>query len=331
MRQEEFGLGHTALRIHRGCQLCQQQSAVVVTGLRAAPRHHGRITVAGDYPARIRLNWQWRTSPSLELVGQLEARGDLRRYDVDHTLQLPQELATEGWISYVDDVLQFDLSNSWAALEWPVGDSLLTSTGGTLKLAGSPNSVKLALDTRASFDDLPETQIRLEGVLDPDKIRMTQLDAESDLGRLAASGDVRWQPALSFDVAYAVEDLDPSLAYEPLTGQVSAGGIATGEWVAGDPRVTVVVGGLDGSINKQPLDGGGTFAYSEEQITVSRGRVQLGANRLGFSGAVGDRLSLDAQVEFPVIRELFPDARPNVAFPSAGGRRGGCGLPFHGL
>ncbi len=268
----------------------------------------GRITVTGEYPGQIRLDWQWRTSPSLELAGRLEARGDLRRYDVEHTLQLPQELATEARVSYVDDVLEFDLSNTWSALEWPVGDSLLTSTGGTLKLAGNPNSVNVSLDTRASFDDLPETQIDLQGVLDPEKIRISQFDASSDLGRLVASGDVRWQPALGFDVAYSVEDLDPALASGMLAGQLSARGIATGDWTAGDPRLAVVVGALEGRINDQPLGGGGTVGYSGTQLTVSNGRVELGSNRVAIDGALGDRIALDAEIELSAIHELLPDA-----------------------
>ncbi len=273
----------------------------------------GRLTLAGDYPGRIRLHWKWSQSPSQEFTGQLEARGDLRRYDVEHVLQLPHEVVTEGRISYVDSVLEFDLANNWADFEWPVGDSLLTTTGGTLELSGNPSSVDVSLDTRAGLGDLPETQVNLKGILDPQKIRMSQLDASNDFGRLAASGDVRWQPALAFDIAYSLEDLSPSLASKLLTGQVDARGMATGEWIAGSPSVTVIVGALDGQVNDQPLGGGGTVRYSREQLTVTNGRVELGGNRIGIRGAIGDRLAMNARVDLPAIRELLPDASGSLS------------------
>lgn len=273
----------------------------------------GRITVRGDYPGRIRLDWRWIASPSQTFAGQLRARGDLRRYDVEHTLQLPQGLSTKGHFSFVESMLVFDLTNTWAALEWPVDGSVLTSTGGTLRLAGNPSNVDVSLEANASFADIPPAQIDLQGMLDPNKIRMTRLHAESDLGRLVASGDIGWQPALMFDVAYSLEELDPSLASGLLTGQVNASGTAAGEWANSDPAVSVVVSALSGRVNNQPLRGDVAFDYSKQQFTVSNSHVQLGSNRLDFSGAVGDRFSLDARAEFSSIQELLPDASGSLS------------------
>ncbi len=233
----------------------------------------GRVTATGDYPGRVRLDWQWRTSASQEFAGQLQVQGDLRRYDVEHTLQLPHGLSTNGHFSFVDNLLEFDLSNTWAELEWPVGESTLKSTGGTLSLAGNLSNIDLSLGTSARLDDLPEVRINLEGVADPGKIRLTRFDADTDSGRFVASGDVRWQPAPSFDLIYA----------------------------------------LEGRINDQPLGGGGTLGYAQGQFTVSNGRIELGSNRLELAGAVGDRLALDAEVDLPSIGELLPDASGNLS------------------
>lgn len=273
----------------------------------------GRVTIAGDYPGRIQLNWRWSASPSVAIAGELEARGDLHRYDVEHTLRVPQEIATTGHVSYVDHVLDFDLASSWSALEWRVENSLLTAMEGTLRLRGNPSNIDVSFDTRAGFDDLPETEINLEGIVEPEKLSVTRLDAGSDLGRLVASGELRWQPGLAFDVTYSLEGLDPSLASGLLAGEIGVRGTATGERVAGVPKATVVVDTLGGQINDQPLGGGGTVQVSGGQIAVSNGRLQLGGNRLGVSGAVGDEIALDAQLEFPAIRELLPDASGSLS------------------
>ncbi len=115
----------------------------------------------------------------------------------------------------------------------------LQSRNGTLRLRGNLGKLDIALDALGSFDDLPETRIVLDGNTDLESIDFSSLDATNDRGRLNASGNAGWAPTPSFDIEYALADLDPSLASDLVQGQISASGKARGTF--GEDTLTLAV------------------------------------------------------------------------------------------
>ena len=273
----------------------------------------GIATLANSYPGKLDLRWRWTASPSLQLGGDLQLRGDMRRYEIEHLLSAPQNLTTTGHVSYVANEVRFDLSNDWKALEWPLGESLLESPSGTLRLKGSPKSIEVSLAALATVDDFPETRIDLEGDLDPDSMRFSRFAAVSNLGRLESSGTVGWSRTPEFDLEYAISGLDPSSVSALFEGQIDARGSARGTLADGAPDVTVLVSELSGAVNSQPLDGSGAVGYSTERILVTSSRIRLGGNEVRVNGVIADALSLDAELQFPAIQELIPSASGSLS------------------
>ena len=189
----------------------------------------------------------------------------------------------------------------------------MRSSTGSLELRGGPSRLEVTLDAFGRLDDLPETKVVIEGELDVQSIRFSALSASNDYGLLNASGSVGWAPEQSFDVEFALSNLDPSLASTLLTGQVGATGRASGTLQSGAPDISASIGELSGIINGHSLTGSGEFEYTPDQLTVSTGRIGLGHNRIDFSGAIGNKLSLDANLQFPAIDELLPDAAGSLS------------------
>lgn len=273
----------------------------------------GRATLADSYPGRINMTWQWSGSPSLELAGNLQLRGDLQRYELTHTLRSPQQLSTRGEVSYDNARLVVDLANTWDALEWQFDDSLLRSSGGALRVRGEPARLQITLDALGSLDAWPETRITLDGETDLEQIRFSSLGASSELGQLEASGNVRWTPEVDFDVEYALSNLDPSFASDRLQGQVNLAGRASGALRADDLEVAAQVRRADGLVNGHRLDGSVDIAYASRQLVVSNGLVRLGSNRLSFRGSAGEKVSLRAELDAPALDELLPELTGSAA------------------
>jgi len=273
----------------------------------------GDIEFAGLYPGSLDLSWRWSESPSLQLAGFLKLAGDLRRYELNHTLSAPQRLSTTGSFSYVSNELTLDVENTWEMIEWPIGQSLLQSSTGSLLLHGGPSRLDVTLDGLGRLDDLPETKVLLKGELDVQGIQFAAMSASNDHGLFKSSGNVRWAPEQSFDVEFALSNLDPSLVSQLLKGQVGSAGRASGTLLPGAPKITISINELDGIINGHPLTGSGEFEYASDRLTVSKGQIGLGHNQIDIGGAVGDRLSLDANLHFPAIDELLPDAAGSLS------------------
>jgi translocation and assembly module TamB len=273
----------------------------------------GDIELANRYRSNLNLEWQWTESPSLQLKGSLSLRGDLQRYDLQHKLDAPQQLVTSGSFSYVANELELDLENTWDAFQWEINESLLQTRNGSLRLQGNLGKLEIALDALGSLDDLPETRVVLDGDTDLESIDFSSLVATNDLGQLTASGNAGWVPTPSFEIEYALSDLDPSLASDLLHGQINASGKASGTFGEDTYDLAVKVRELGGLINGQPLDGGGEFTYTQNQLVLADSRVQLGRNRLDVRGTAGNTLSLDVIMELPALQELSPDAAGSLA------------------
>ncbi len=269
---------------------------------------NGGIELANLYRSNINLQWQWRESPSLQLSGSLTLRGNLRRYDLQHRLDAPQQLVTTGNFSYLANELELDIENTWDAFQWEINESLLQTRNGSLRVQGKLARLAIALDAYGRFDEFPETRIVLDGTTDLESIDFSSLVATNDLGRLNASGSAGWAPTLTFDIEYALADLDPALASDLVQGQINASGKASGTFSEDTYSLAVSVRELGGLINGQPLDGGGELTYSQNQLVVADSRVQLGSNRVNVRGTAGNTLSLDAVLELPALQQLSPDA-----------------------
>jgi len=273
----------------------------------------GSIELANLYQSNLDLLWQWTESPSLQLSGSLSLHGDLRRYDLQHKLDAPQQLATSGNFSYVGNTLELDLENTWDAFQWKINESLLQTRNGSLRLQGNLARLAIALDAYGSFEEFPETRVVLEGTTDLARIDFSSLVATNDFGQLNASGNAGWDPTPTFDIDYALSDLDPSLASDLLRGQVNASGNASGTFGEDTHTLAVSVRELGGLINDQLLDGSGEFTHTPNQLVVADSRVQLGENRVSIRGTAGNTLSLDAILELPALQELSADAAGSLS------------------
>jgi len=273
----------------------------------------GDIELADLYRSNLKLQWQWTESPSLQLSGGLSLRGNLRRYDFEHQLNAPQKLVTTGNFSYVANELELDLENTWEAFQWAFDESLLQTRNGSLRVQGNLARLDIALDALGSLDDFPETRLVLHGETDLQGIDFSSLVATNDLGRLNASGSAGWAPTPTFDIEYALADLDPSLASDLMQGRISASGKASGTFSEDSQTLAVSVRELSGLINGQLLAGGGAFTYTPDRLVVTDSRVQLGANRVSVRGTAGDSLSLDAVLELSALQELSPDAAGSLS------------------
>ena len=273
----------------------------------------GSIELADLYRSKLDLDWQWTESPSLQLQGKLSLRGDLQRYEIEHVLHAPQHLITSGSFSYIANELQVDLENTWDAFQWEIGESLLQSRNGSLRVQGNLSRLDIAFNALSRLDELPETQVKLEGNTDLQSIDFSSLVASNDLGRLSASGSASWAPIPIFDIEYALSDLDPSMASDLLQGKVDASGKANATLGEDTHKLAVTVSKLGGLVNGQPLDGSGAFTHTPNRLIVTDSRVQLGSNRVSVRGTAGDALSLDAILELPAIQALIPDAAGSLS------------------
>lgn len=268
----------------------------------------GRLRMAGAWPALANVAWQWRQSDTLEFSGDLQLQGDTSRYELQHALTAPVEVASSGSVSFASGTLRADLTNEWESLELPVGERRLQSSAGSLRLQGSTSDYAVELDAQARIDDLPETRIELTGDANVQAIRISSLRAVNDLGELAGSGNAAWLPERTIDMRFSLTGVDPAMVSKLVTGQLEFDGRVQALFGEQAPDIAVQIERMGGDVNGHVFDGRADLAYRNSKLIISDARLRAGTNRAIVSGTLGDTVSMNVDVDLPAISELVPEA-----------------------
>ncbi len=266
----------------------------------------GSLTLSDWYATRARVAWRWRQSDELQFAGELALQGDMRRFELRNSLTAPVTLSTSGSIAFDSGILLADLTNEWRSLEYSLGDRLLKSSSGTLRLDGSIDEYSVSLDASAQLDDLPETRIELTGDASTEAIRVSQVRLANELGILSANGNARWRPDQTYNFDFSLSGFDATRLSDLVTGTLEMDGNISGRF--GEQGFDLRIARLGGDVNGFPVDGSGIVNYAQETLSVSDARLRLGSNSARFSGLLGTSIALDADLEFATLTEVLPDA-----------------------
>ncbi|MBT8091445.1 MAG: translocation/assembly module TamB domain-containing protein [Gammaproteobacteria bacterium] len=269
----------------------------------------GDATLAGSYPASATATWRMRRPDQQSFSGTLTLRGDSANYQVTHSLSSPFEIRTQGQMSLAENGVSFNLDNSWdeIALAAENGQAL-TSRNGTLRLFGSADD--FAFDGRAAiaFDHLPIFEVNLQGDRNGDVVSVESLVANSDAGRLEASGDLTITPELSWNAALHIVDLDPAFFDQRLDGRLDVIATSSGQISDGAPIASARIGDISGSFNGYPVTGSADLGYADSVFKADNATIEIGENRADITASIGEHLSLNAKLSLKKLGQLGLDA-----------------------
>ncbi|WP_260294479.1 translocation/assembly module TamB domain-containing protein [Sedimenticola hydrogenitrophicus] len=142
----------------------------------------GQIELAEDYPLQLKIRWQGDLSelgPEFGPArGSGEINGNLQRLTLQHTLERPFGIRTQGQVDLSGESPELTLEGDWRPLAWPPQDAVVESAGGQYRLSGPLESPRLSSEAELLFPgtDTPPFKARLETRLSPDGL--TDLDLE---------------------------------------------------------------------------------------------------------------------------------------------------------
>ena len=152
-----------------------------------------------------------------------------------------------------------------------------------------------------------------------DSLAVTALD-----GHAAASGEVTWWPAITWDLGIEADSLAPAPLLpdpEAWPGRISIRGeSAGGMGESGALELTAAIDTVFGELRGEPLDGRFEARVTGPDIELSAARIAWGPARVEASGAAGETLDLVFDAEVPDLGLLLPGASGSL---TAGGRASG--------
>ena len=204
-------------------------------------------------------------------------------------------LAAHGEVSTARDApVQVTIAGHWHDLRWPLGGNspTLWSGAGDFGAEGSwPLKVHASGDLHVP--GLAPLQASASGLLASNQISVSDGTVSAYGGQASVSGVAQWLPALHWQAAGRVSDLDINLLRPGIPGrlglQFQADGAAHNAHVAWS--------GLNGTLRGQRASGHGAVQWRPDVWTLQDVRMQLGATRLQADGQAGKELDLNLRVE----------------------------------
>ncbi len=161
-------------------------------------------------------------------------------------------------------------------------------------------------------------ELHIDARGDDQRATLNEVRAITPGGQLDVTGEVGWQPQLSWDVAADLSQFDPGYFAPGWNGRLSGRIASKGRQLPpaangtpGDYQATADIAALRGQLRQRSIDARGRFALEGKQ---GEGQLALsiGNSRINAKGKVGDRLDIDAQLQPLQLDDVLPGATGNL-------------------
>lgn len=286
------------------------------------------VELRANYPLSARLD-ATLSEDTNEFTGQraqLQLSGDLSQLQLALTASGPLNATVAAELALLTDDLPLNLTLQSEQLQWPLTNPQYQLTATQLAVKGTLSELLLQLSSQFSGQNLPDTQLQLTGSWQHWQQRATleQLLLKTLGGEVSASGNVLLQPALSWQLALALQNIQPGLTWQDYPGELTGKLETAGSLAAdGNLQLQLPLLQLSGQLRELPfnLDGslsltGMTSAEKQEQANwqvVTPGlTLSHGNNRLNVAGQLNEQWQLDGTLSLPELAASYPALRGAV-------------------
>lgn len=228
--------------------------------------------------------------------------------------QLGSELIAEGAWTPGPDGGTVSAQAEWRDVVWPlVGESLVKSPGGVLRLSGKLESFDLHVDGRVTGPDVPATHVVAKGNGNIRQAAFPEIRVQTLDGIISAAGSIAWAPDLSWELQATARELKPSTFWKVPPGRLAAKVRSQGRMVGDELQASLALLSLDGQLRELPVSGAGKLKVSGDSFEIPQLELRAGASRLSAAGSLDKRWKLQWELESPDIGALLMDARGELA------------------
>ncbi|MCG6943632.1 MAG: translocation/assembly module TamB domain-containing protein [Thiohalocapsa sp.] len=207
-----------------------------------------------------------------------------------------------------------DPGRQYPGLDGQVGFKL-TSTGGLkqgfdFKVQGS-----------AAVGDYPPAVVDIGGKGDAKAVQLEKLQIKALKGRIDGTGRVAWAPALSWDAALTLKDLDPGSLLAEWPGSIGGQVQSQGRMTDQGPDLSARISDVSGKLRGYPVRLDAALSMQGKNIRVENLTAGSGSTRLTADGSLADQ-QLDFRFDFtsPDLAALVPGGAGSL---DANGKVGG--------
>ncbi|GAB6067243.1 hypothetical protein JCM13664_05610 [Methylothermus subterraneus] len=261
----------------------------------------GEVALRGDYPLRLSVDWKGTLS-GRSLAGQAKLGGTLRALTLDHRLNAPVQVRTQGTVNALDPDLPFAVYGAWENARWPP----YSSPAGAYRAHGNLKAYRVEIDASFQGKAFPPLQIQLRGHGTPQSLAFAPLKVHPPKGHVEITGQIAWAPALAWQLALEGRELDLKAFIPKLPSRLEIRALSHGRWNGQKRQATLQIERVRGKVRGQTVEASGTLRFQDGNWQSDGLKLQSGRNRLELRGSYGKRLDLEFAFAGRDLSELWP-------------------------
>ncbi|MEO5630042.1 MAG: translocation/assembly module TamB domain-containing protein [Thermomonas sp.] len=267
------------------------------------------------------------------VAGEANLRGAFKQGDFSATLQ-PSKLSLNDQVLRVHPLVvdAFDgrvTANGTADLRDPKKSSLKFAVNARgLRWSGSDDAIEIAGDADFGIAgtlekwaaignarlqrDGKQATVSFDGLGNRDGVRLREINAAMPSGRLDATGNVAWSPALRWDADARLSGFDPGYFLPDWPGAVNGKITSSGEARDdGSLLADIDAKELGGSLRGRALSGRGKL-HVDGETYAGDVALALGQSRVTATGRMAATIELDANFAPLQLNDLLPDGNGSL-------------------
>ncbi|MGH8516572.1 MAG: translocation/assembly module TamB domain-containing protein, partial [Panacagrimonas sp.] len=296
--------------------LIERDSQPSATPLRLQARGKVRLD---DAPSTLALSWthlRWPLPGDAQVTsreGHLDVEGTLDNLRARGAFGLGDRGKVQGEGRYAAEQIHADLQ--WTDLDWPLQGAAprVHSAVGTIKVEGTPESYRYALDGRLAAEG-KEGLARANGSGGLDHVVLDALQLRVARATVDGHARIAWSPQVMADADLRVRDLDPGLIAPAWPGRINGRVQARTQFPEGQPpRVEFDARLADSRLRDWPLALEARGSAIGSSVRLDMLRANSGQTRLEGRGQVTPPFDAQARLDSPDLAALWPGLKGRAA------------------
>jgi len=234
----------------------------------------------------------------------LSARADKQQLQIDFL-----QLTAQGYHAGLAGTFGLQPENpADLQLDWQIqtaGDTPFSAIGQA-RLSGLLHAYSLQGETSLSAQDIPpgDWQFTADGTLDG--LSISRLSGQTLGGSIEGSGKLDWREELAWEVAVAVNKVNPGSHWPEWPGTLTTRLNSSGRLLDNNTQLDMQLSQLQGQLRGYPVAGAVEFKLDGERLELQRLDITSGDNRIAASGTLDSSWDVKAKATLPDVAALLP-------------------------
>ena len=296
--------------------LLRQRIGIEQLVLQLAGEQPSRMEVRGSVqldaqPSQVDLRWtnlRWPLHGEdvqvTSRVGEARIEGQPQDLKVKATFALGDTAQVKADASYAASKISARLD--WTALTWPLsGAPRLSSKSGSVDVQGSPKDYRYKLQAQLAAEG-KNGVARASGSGSTTHVVLDALKLVAAQSEIEGQGRVDWAQALRIDADLRLKNVNPGLIDPAWPGRLNGRVQARTQIQNQQPRAQFEIALKDSQLRNYPLQLDARGTLQDQAVDLSQFLLRSGSTRLQAQGRVTPPFALQAKLDSPDMRALWP-------------------------